>query len=50
MKTIKDIEKSFRESRIAGEEKLAKGEITWDDFVFVMLGFEAELRNLGAQL
>jgi hypothetical protein len=50
METIKDVLKSFRESRIAGEKKLAKGEITWDEFVFVMLGFEEKLRILGDQL
>jgi hypothetical protein len=50
MKTIKDVLKSFRETRTADEEKLAKGKITWYEFESDMLGFEEELRNMGAQL
>jgi hypothetical protein len=50
MKTVEQIKKAFREARIAGEQKLSRGEITWDEYVFVMLGFETRLRSLGVQL
>ncbi len=50
MESIKDVEKSFREARIAGEKKLSKGEITWEEFCFVMLSFEAKLRSMGVVL
>jgi hypothetical protein len=50
METIKDVLKSFRESRIAGEKKLAKGEITWNEYAFVMVGYEAKLQSMGVVL
>ena len=50
METIKDVQKAFHKAVIAGEKKLSRGEITWDEYVFVMLGFEARLRSMGVQL
>ncbi len=50
MESIKDVQKAFHEARIAGEQKLFKGKITWDEFAFVMLGFEAKLRSMGEVL
>ncbi len=50
MTTVEQIIKAFRESRIAGEQKLSRGEITWDEYVFVMLGFEEKLKSMGVQL
>jgi hypothetical protein len=50
METIKDVQKAFHEAVIAGEHKLSQGKITWDEYVFVMLGFEAKLRSMGVVL
>ncbi len=50
MTTVESVIKAFRESRIAGEKKLSRGEITWDEYAFVMLGFEARLRSMVVQL
>jgi len=50
MTTVEQIKKAFREARIVGEKKLSRGEITWDEYVFVMLGFEAKLRSMGVVL
>ena len=50
MNNVESVKKAFRESRIAGEKKLAKGEITWNEYAFVMLGFEAKLQSMGVVL
>jgi hypothetical protein len=50
MESVKDVKKAFHEASIAGEKKLSRGEITWDEFAFVMLGFEAKLRSRGVVL
>ncbi len=50
MTTVEQIKKAFREARIAGEKKLSRGEITWEDFCFVMVGFEQQLREMGLSL
>jgi hypothetical protein len=50
METIKDVQKAFHEAVIEGEKLLRQGKITWDEYAFVMLGFEAKLRNLGVHL
>ena len=50
METIKDVQKAFHEAVIAGENKLSQGKITWDEYAFVMLGFEAKLRSMGVVL
>jgi hypothetical protein len=50
MEDVESVKKAFRESRIVGEQKLLREEITWDEFAFVMLGFEAKLRSMGVVL
>ncbi len=50
METIEDIQKAFHEAVIKGEKLLSQGKITWDDYAFVMLGFEAKLQNMGVVL
>jgi hypothetical protein len=50
METIKDVQKAFHEAVIACEKKLSRREITWNEYVFVMLGFEAKLRSMGVVL
>jgi hypothetical protein len=50
MENVESVIKAFRESRIAGEQKLSRGEISWDEFAFVMLGFEEKLRSMGVVL
>jgi hypothetical protein len=50
MKTVEQIKKAFREARIAGEQKLSRGETTWEEFCFVMVGFEQQLREMGVVL
>ena len=42
--------KAFREARIAGEKKLSRGEISWEDYRSIMLDFEQDLRGQGVQL
>lgn len=44
------IKKAFRESRIAGEENLFSGKITFAQFEEQMLSYEELLRNLGDNL
>ena len=48
--TVKDVQKAFREARIAGEKLLSQGKITWDDFAFAMVGFELKLQSMGVSL
>jgi hypothetical protein len=50
METIKDVQKAFHEAVIEGEKKLSQGKITWDEYAFVCLGFEAKLRSMGVVL
>ncbi len=50
METIKDVQKAFHEAVIECEKKLSQGKITWDEYVFIMLGFEAKLRSMGVVL
>jgi hypothetical protein len=38
---------SFRRARIEGEQLLQQGRISWEDFAFVMVGFEEQIRNMG---
>jgi hypothetical protein len=47
MSTVQEIKKAFHESRIAGEQKVSRGEITFDQFQFTMIGFELTLREMG---
>ena len=50
METIKDVQKAFHKAVIEGEKLLRQGKITWDEYAFVMLGFEAKLRSMGVVL
>lgn len=50
METVNEIEKAFREARIAGEKLLEQGKITWEQFNFTMRGFEAQLKAKGVNL
>ena len=50
MDNIQQVRKAFREARIAGEQLLSQGKITWDEFAFTMLGFEFTLKEMGDDL
>ncbi len=50
MTTVKERIKAFRKARIEGEKLLSQGKITWDEYAFLMLGFEADLRSMGVDL
>ncbi len=47
---VEQVKKAFHDARIAGEKMLNEGTITWDDFEFVMVGFEMQLKSLGVKL
>jgi len=50
METVEQVKKAFREARIAGEKLLSAGKITWEQFSFTMLGYEARLKAMGVNL
>jgi hypothetical protein len=50
MNTIEQVKKAFREARIAGEQLLNQGKITWDEYAATMVGFELILKELGVDL
>ncbi len=50
MTTVKQLKKAFHEARIAGEQKLSRGEITWDEFEATMIGYELTLKEMGVDL
>jgi len=50
MTNKQEIIKAFRKARIDGEKMLEAGRITWEQFSFLMLGFEAELKNNGVKI
>ncbi len=50
MTTVEQIKKAFREARIEGEQLLSQGKITWNEYAFIMQGFEAKLRSMGVNL
>lgn len=50
MDNIQQVRKAFREARIVGEKLLSAGKITWDEFVFTMVGYELILREMGEDL
>ncbi len=50
MENRNDVIKAFREARIAGEKLLSQGKIIWEDYAFVMVGYELQLKNLGVNL
>lgn len=45
-----EVIKAFRKARIVGEQLLSQGKITWEQYSFTMLGFEAILREMGEDL
>jgi len=45
-----NIIKAFRKARIEGEQFLTQGRISWEDFSFVMVGFEEQLKSMGVEL
>ncbi len=47
---VGQIKKAFHESRIVGEQMLSRGEITWEDYAFTMLGYELQLKSMGVNL
>ncbi len=50
MNNVESVKKAFHEARIAGEQKLSIGEITWDEFGATMTGYELTLREMGVDL
>ncbi len=50
MTTVEQIKKAFREARIAGEQLLRQGKITWDEYAATMIGFELTLKEMGVSL
>jgi hypothetical protein len=50
MNNVESVKKAFRESRMAGEQELSQGKITWDGFTAKMLNFEAKLQSMGVVL
>ncbi len=50
MNNVESVKKAFHEARIAGEQKLSRGEITWDEFEATMIGYELILREMGVEL
>jgi hypothetical protein len=50
MENRTEVIKAFREARIAGEQLLSQGRITWDEFAFTMTGFEQVLKEMGEEL
>ncbi len=50
MDNIAQVRKAFREARIAGEQLLSQGKITWDEFAFIMVGFELTLKEMGEDI
>ena len=45
-----EIIKDFRKARIAGEEKLSRGEISWEQFAAAMIDRELTLKEMGVSL
>lgn len=50
MTDIQQVRKAFRKARTDGEYLLSQGKISWDEYVFSMVGFELALRELGDDL
>ncbi len=50
MNTIESVKKAFHEARIAGEQLLSQGKITWDEYAAIMIGYESILKNMGVIL
>ncbi len=50
MTTVEQVKKAFREARIAGEQLLNQGEITWDEYAVTMISYELTLKEMGVSL
>lgn len=50
MNKVNQVKKAFHEARIEGEQLLSQGKISWEQYTFTMLGFEAILREMGEDL
>jgi hypothetical protein len=50
MTNVESVKKAFHKARIDGEKLLSQGKITWDEYAFIMLGFEAKLQSMGVNL
>ena len=50
MNNVELVKKAFQEARIAGEQLLSQGKITWDEFAFTKAGYETILREMGEDL
>lgn len=47
---IFQVSKAFHQARTDNEDKLFRGQITFEEFQNIMLGYEAELRGMGVNL
>ncbi len=50
MKNVKEIIKAFHKARIENEQLLMKGQIRYCEYAEIMIGFEAQLREMGVDL
>ncbi len=50
MSSVDEVEKAFHKARIENEQLLLNGQIRYCDYVEIMLGFEAQLRDMGVDL
>ena len=50
MNNVEQIKKAFHKARIAGEQLLSQGKISWEQYAFSMVGYELALRELGEGL
>ena len=50
MDNVESVKKAFHEARIVGEQLLSQGKITWDQYAFVMVGYETILKEMGETL
>ncbi len=50
MNTIEKVKKDFYKARIEGEQRLSRGEITWEQYASRMMDFELRLKEMGVQL
>ncbi len=47
---IENVTAAFRKARKEGEQMMNEGRLCWEDFVFIMVGYEEQLKTLGANL
>ncbi len=50
MNEIENITAAFRKARQEGEKMLSDGRLCWEDFCFIMRGYENQLQAVGAVL